>query len=409
MEIRAKKNPIISKQGVCDPHVHIFNNRAYLYASHDVIDRPVEGDFFMMRDWEIWSSDDLVTWKKESVVSPEDTPMGTSNICWAVDAAEKNGKYYLYVSNGMIESYVLESDDPGKGFVEKLGEPILPYKFTTTCSYDPAVFTDEDGESYILFWTPVWAGGDSYYIAKLNEDMVSLAEKPRKIEVDNLADDKPFLHKHKGTYYLTWASFYATSDNVYGPYKFRGNIGLTTDHGSFFEWNEQCYMAFTVDESVQTCRRATGLAYIHYRENGEMCADMQIREYGVGQYNAEWNTIEAEWYTKGHHVEKKENAFNHFDVLMEEGSWVEYPNIYNLSENPWLFVRGVSEEDVVIEVYEGDTLLGIMTKTKSAVFQSDFAPYNSAVIQLPLAAGTHSIKLVAKGKLRLDSIRFAKD
>ena len=66
MEIRAKKNPIISKQGVCDPHVHIFNNRAYLYASHDVIDRPVEGDFFMMRDWEIWSSDDLVTWKKES-------------------------------------------------------------------------------------------------------------------------------------------------------------------------------------------------------------------------------------------------------------------------------------------------------------------------------------------------------
>ena len=53
MEIRAKKNPIISKQGVCDPHVHIFNNRAYLYASHDVIDRPVEGDFFMMRDWEI--------------------------------------------------------------------------------------------------------------------------------------------------------------------------------------------------------------------------------------------------------------------------------------------------------------------------------------------------------------------
>ena len=32
-------------------------------------------------------------------------------------------------------------------------------------------------------------------------------------------------------------------------------------------------MAFTVDESVQTCRRATGLAYIHYRENGEMCGN----------------------------------------------------------------------------------------------------------------------------------------
>jgi hypothetical protein len=140
-----------------------------------------------------------------------------------------------------------------------------------------------------------------------------------------------------------------------------------------------------------------------------MCADMQIREYGVGQYNAEWNTIEAEWYTKGYHVEKKENPFNHFDVLMEEGSWVEYPNVYNMPENPWLFIRGVSEENVDIEVYEGDILLGTLTKKKSAVFRSDFAPYNSAVIRLPLTAGTHSIKLVAKGKLRLDSIRFVKD
>ncbi len=108
-------------------------------------------------------------------------------------------------------------------------------------------------------------------------------------------------------------------------------------------------------------------------------------------------------------MEKKENAFNHFDVIMDEGSWVEYPNIYNLPENPWLFLRGVSEEDVTIEVYEGDTLLGVLRKPKSGVLQSDFAPYNSAVIQLPLSEGTHSIKLVAKGKVRLDSIRFMKD
>ena len=35
MQARAKKNPIISGRGVCDPHVHIFGDRAYLYASHD--------------------------------------------------------------------------------------------------------------------------------------------------------------------------------------------------------------------------------------------------------------------------------------------------------------------------------------------------------------------------------------
>jgi len=29
------ENPIIPDQGVCDPHIHIFNNKAYLFASHD--------------------------------------------------------------------------------------------------------------------------------------------------------------------------------------------------------------------------------------------------------------------------------------------------------------------------------------------------------------------------------------
>ena len=131
----------------------------------------------------------------------------------------------------MWETYVLESDNPGKGFRAVRQTPLLPKGLTKTRSYDPGVFTYDDGESYIVFCTPVGAAGDSYYIAKLNPDMSSLAETPRKIQLDDLADDKPFIHKHNGIYYLSWASFYATADNIYGPYKFRGNIGLTHDHG----------------------------------------------------------------------------------------------------------------------------------------------------------------------------------
>ena len=249
MEVTAKKNPIIRKRGVCDPHVHIFRDRAYLYASHDCDDGTQSGDFDHMNDWEIWSSADLVTWRRESVVSPADTPIGDCHYCWAVDAAEKDGRYFLYVSRHVWETYVLASDDPGKGFVPARQDPVLPRGLTKTRSYDPAVFTD-GSNSYIVFGTPVWAGGDSYYIARLNEDMCTLAETPKKIIVNDLADDKPFLHKHDGVYYLTWASFYATADNVYGPYTLRGNIGLTHDHGSFFEWNGQQFMAFTVNESL---------------------------------------------------------------------------------------------------------------------------------------------------------------
>jgi len=403
MTVTAKKNPIITKQGVCDPHLHIFNDKAYLYASHDVPGPHV----FDMHDWEVWSSDDLVVWEKESVIRPEETSMGASWECWAVDAAEKDGKYYVYLSNGGKETYVVKSDNPGKGWRDPLGRPLLEETLTPTRSYDPTVFTDDDGSSYIIFGTPVWAGGDSYYIAKLNDDMISLAETPRKIELDDMADDKSFLHKYNGVYYLTWASYYATSDNVYGPYTTRGNINLSTDHGSFFEWNEQWFMAFTVDETIDHIRRATGIAYIHFRENGDMCADPLIREYGVGQYRAEWNCIEAEWFMKGHNTAKKENTFGNFDVVLKEGSWVEYPNIHDMPQNPILIVHAASEEDVELDIYEGETFLGTLKKNKGFLDGGEFPKYNNGMLELPLSAGTHSLRFVAKGDVKLNYFRLS--
>ncbi len=403
MTIKADKNPIISQMGVCDPHVHIFRDRAYLYASHD---QPAGSHVYDMCDWEIWSSADLVTWERESVVRPEDTSMGASWQCWAVDAAEKNGKYYLYVSNGTKETYVLVSDDPGKGFRDALGRPLLTEHISPTRSYDPAVFTDDDGSSYIIFGTPVWAGGDSYYIARLNGDMISLAETPRKVALDDSADDKPFLHKRNGLYYLTWASYYATSDCVYGPYTTRGNLGLSADHGSFFEWHGQWFKAFTVDESIGKMRRATGLAYIHFRANGEMRADQLIREFGVGQYDGRWNQIEAEWFMKGHAVEKLENPFNSFDVAMRGGSWVEYPNIRRLPENPWLVINGVSETAVDVEVYADGLPMGVLRKEASYLRGGEFTKYSLGSLRLTLPAGDHTLRLAARGNLRLNHFRF---
>lgn len=205
-------NPIIPGKGVCDPHVHIFNNKAYLYASHD---KSVESPTWLMDDWQIWSSEDLVEWKYESTVRPEDTYIGVSDTCWAVDAAERNGKYYYYFSNGNTDTGVAVSDNPEGPFRDELGKPLLPKDLTETHQYDPTVFVDPDTDiPYII-----WGGGKGYYIARLQEDMISLAEEPHLILVDGKRawDDKNFIHKKNGVYYLTWASWYATSDNIYGP------------------------------------------------------------------------------------------------------------------------------------------------------------------------------------------------
>ena len=229
--IVCKKNPIIPLMGVCDPHMHVFNDRVWLHATHDAIPGC---DYFCMHDWQIWSSADCVEWRLESVIRPEDFHMGSSSQCWAVDCEERNGKYYFYFSDGGERTGVGVGDSPAGPFKDVLGKPLLDGTLTPTREYDPCVFKDDDGEYYLVFGGPAWAYGKDcgYFIARLNEDMVSFAEQPRRLEVNHPADDKASLNKFNGRYYLTYGGYYAISDNVYGPYEFKGHTGASMDHTS---------------------------------------------------------------------------------------------------------------------------------------------------------------------------------
>ncbi len=90
---------IIPKQGVCDSHIHIFNGKTYMVSTHD---RGPENTGFYMDDWRIFSSDDLLNWKLEYIFRPEDIFLGICDECYATDAAERNGKYYLYFPKGVL-------------------------------------------------------------------------------------------------------------------------------------------------------------------------------------------------------------------------------------------------------------------------------------------------------------------
>jgi len=236
-------NPIIPNQGVCDPHIRIFNNKAYLFSSHDF----GKGErIYKMKDWQLFSSPDLVTWKKEFVLKPEDTYIGPWNECYAPDGATRNGKYYFYFSQQQKQMGVAVSDNPEGPYVDVLRKPLLPEKLTPTADYDAGIFIDDDKARtpYIVWGYTV--NNQDYYIAKLNEDMMSLAEKPRKIVIKNgWKNDAPALHKHNGIYYLnSHEGWYATSDNVYGPFR----------------------------DSV--------ISRVHYNENGEI-APVEITKKGV--------------------------------------------------------------------------------------------------------------------------------
>tara|TARA_R110002111_G_scaffold262858_1_gene341876 strand:+ start:6263 stop:7606 length:1344 start_codon:yes stop_codon:yes gene_type:complete len=369
------QNPIVSDVGLNDPHIHIFNDTAYVYASHD---KSIENKAFIMEDWWVWSSPDLVNWTERSVLNPKDTYIGKDfTRCWATDAAYKNGKYYFYFSEGNEQTGVVVGDTPVGPWKDVMGKPLLKSDLTPTHEYDMAVFED-NGEHYIIFG--VW----DYYIAKLNDDMISLAETPKKIEINNPrgpynphgnnkkmpTDDKPFVHKYNGNYYLSWGCFYAMSDNLYGPYDYKDTIikeesfaegydaptwpngFLQGRHGSFLEWNNQWYYVYCdVSQTGNRYFRDSFISYVHYKDNGEM-ATIRVDGVGVGNYNAD-ESIEAEDYFKSENLVKVENTKGGFSLQpTESSSYTIYPNVKHLSDKTILELEVIASETSEIEVRE---------------------------------------------------------
>ena len=201
--------------------------------------------------------------------------MGAGNTnCWAGDIVARNGRYYRFFSNHNIESGVMVADRPEGPYHDALGGPLVD-------SFDPTIFTEDDGTPYIIY------GHGTYYIARLNDDLLSLAEEPQALAfVDGDRGDFPImdknsLHKYKGIYYLSCSGYYATASSVYGPYTYRGLVGEAYDlasyfgHGDFFEWKNQWYHVWCRDRNRDHDRiRDCFIAPTHYLADGSMYDDL---------------------------------------------------------------------------------------------------------------------------------------
>lgn len=426
------QNPIVPNKGLNDPHIHIFNDTAYVYASHD---KSAKNKKFIMEDWWIWSSPDLVNWTKRSVLNPKNTYIGDKNFtrCWATDVAYRNGKYYWYFSEGNQQTGVVVGDSPVGPWKDPLGKPLLTSELTPTDEYDMAIF-EENGEHYIIFG--VW----DYYIAKLNYDMISLAEKPKKLEITNPrgpynldgknvekpTDDKPFVHKYNGKYYLSWGCFYAMADNLYGPYDYKDSVikqesfaegfdaptwpngFLQGRHGSFFEWNNQWYYTYCdISQTGNRYFRDTFISYIHYKENGEM-AMIRVDGVGVGNYDANQGKIEAEDYFKAEGISKKEKENGGFVLNnISNNDYLIYPNIKGLSDKNKISFSADVHQKMEIEIRENSPSGKLLKKVCLSVSDD-----KNEEFKLKKLSKVKGLCFVFKGKkddlLTLDSFQILK-
>jgi hypothetical protein len=249
---------------------------------------------------------------------------------------------------------------------------------------DPGILQEPDGTSYIVF------GTFDYYIARLNEDMVSLAETPRLISIEDpegpygkgRTDDKPFLHRRGNLYYLSWGCYYAVSQTPYGPYDCKGSI-ITPErlapefldpinrtgpyappapwapkdwlgydrHGSFFELYGQWYFICN-DQALpgsNTHFRNSVLSYVRYRRNGDI-DPIRLTTIGAGQYDARVG-IEATDFFQAVDARVEETSDGRFQVrVLRSGGYLVFPKIRNLRERPQLSLRATAFHPQGLEI-----------------------------------------------------------
>jgi beta-xylosidase len=201
------ENPIIQHMYTADPAALVYNGRVYIYTGHD--EAAEGGDSFVMRDWHVFSSSDMVNWTDHGAALRVSDFSWASADAWAGHCVYRDGKFYWYVpmSHRTINGFsigVAVSDSPTGPFQDARGSALITNNMTTDIDItwddiDPAVFIDDDGQAYLY-----WGNTNCRYI-RLQNNMI---ETNGSIVTVNLPGytEGPWLHKRNGTYYLTYAA-----------------------------------------------------------------------------------------------------------------------------------------------------------------------------------------------------------
>lgn len=308
--------PLITKLYTADPSAHVFNNKIYIYPSHDIESSIPEndlGDHFDMQDYHVFSMDQVQATPSDHGIALQikDIPWAKRQL-WAPDAAYKNGKYYLYFpakdQQDIFHIGVATSDSPAGPFRPE------PKPIAGSFSIDPAVFTDTDGETYMYFGG-IWGGQlqkwqtgkfDSSYgqeppndslalcakVARLNSNMLEFSDTPKNVVILD-KDGKPlragdhdrrffeasWMHKYNGKYYFSYSTgdthfiAYAIGDNPYGPFTYQGVILNPvegwTNHHSIIEYQNKWWIFYHDTElSGKTHLRNIKMTELKYRPDG---------------------------------------------------------------------------------------------------------------------------------------------
>ena len=383
------QNPVIRNQFSADPTARVFNNKVYLYPSHDI--KPPVGqrqDWFCMEDFHVFSSENLSDWTDHGmIVTQNKVPWVRPNSysMWAPDCVYRNGKYYFYFpsspnAGGGFAVGVAIADSPEGPFIPE-PEPIKGIN-----GIDPCVLLASDGNAYIF-----WGNGRC---AKLKDNMKELADDNPKSTVKfgnrememigancleglpNRQAEGPFAFEYNGNYYLTYPYVrentevlgYAMSKNPMGPYEYKGLImaehanGCWTNHHSIINYKGQWYLFYHHNDFSPSDdkRRSVCIEKLFFNADGTI-KEVKPTMRGVGINNAT-EKIEIDRYSEASSDVTTQlidtiNTFRSYQAaLPKKGSWLRYNDVD--------FSSLTSDSYVIISVKaSGNTAFSIREKS----------------------------------------------
>ncbi len=292
----ADSNPIIKYKYTADPAAMVHNDKVYLYAGHD--ECPPPHNHYQIDEWLVFSSDDMVNWTEHAVPLRAKDFAWAKGEAWASQVIERNGKFYWYVTveHATIKGKsigVAVADNPLGPFKDARGSALITNDMTTEYTpiswedIDPTVWIDDDGQAY-LFW-----GNTQCYYVKLKDNMTEMDGPIMPIHLPNFTE-APWVHKHNGWYYLSYAQFfpekigYSMSRSIHGPWEYKGILNeiagnSNTNHQAIIEFKGQWYFIYhngAIPTQGGSFRRSVCIDRLYYNEDGTM-KRIQMTSEGV--------------------------------------------------------------------------------------------------------------------------------
>jgi len=401
------QNPIIRDQFTADPTARVFNDRVYLYPSHDIM--PPWGvescqGWFCMEDYHVFSSENLTEWTDHGVILTQNkVPWVKKNgySMWAPDCVYKDGKYYFYfpsvASGGNFAIGVAVADKPEGPFIPE-SQPIYNVN-----GIDPGVLQASDGNAYLF-----WGNGNC---AKLKSNMKEIEGQTRNClqGLPNGQAEGPFPFEYNGNYYLSYPYVrkdtevlaYAMSKNPLGPYTYKGLImaehanGCWTNHHSVINYKGEWYLFYHHNpfSPGDDKRRSVQIEKLHFNADGTI---QEIKETmrGVG-INKATEKIEIDRYSsaskdvKTSLIDKNKPFLSFKATLSSKGSWLQYNDVdFDCIEDGYLNINVSADGDTTFCIREGSVdgkILACIDMNKSKEWVAQKAPLDhvpSGVIDL---------------------------